>query len=87
MTIYENIIMKYLDNNNIRYSDIWSEATAEGIRVTVYIRWGDWKHDHACLRNEIFRVFKPNDYEETVTDEDGSDCYSAEHTFIFTGRE
>lgn len=48
--------------------------------VSVLIEWGDWKHDHAYLRYQM----QQNGFTETdenVTEEDGSDCYSAIHTF------
>lgn len=48
--------------------------------VSVLIEWGDWKHEHAYLRY----LMQQNGFTETdenVTEEDGSDCYSAIHTF------
>lgn len=48
--------------------------------VTVLIEWGDWKHEHGYLRY----LMQQNGFRETdenVTEEDGSDCYSAIHTF------
>lgn len=52
--------------------------------VAVEISWGDWKHEHARLRwlvlNEMRNVQR---YEETTTEEDGADCYSAIHKFVF----
>lgn len=48
--------------------------------VSVLIEWGDWKHEHAYLRY----LMQKNGFTETgenVTEEDGSDCYSAIHTF------
>ena len=52
--------------------------------VAVEISWGDWKHEHARLRwlvlNEMQNVKK---CEETTTEEDGTDCYSAIHKFVF----
>lgn len=51
------------------------------IAVCVDISWGDWKHDH--LRCDY--LMKLNGYTHictTVTEEDGSDCYSATHYYI-----
>lgn len=48
--------------------------------VSVLIEWGDWKHEHGYLRY----LMQQNGFTETdenVTEEDGSDCYSAIHTF------
>ena len=48
--------------------------------VCVEIRWGDWKHDHQrckwLLAQEGFVSFG-----EEITEDDGSDCYSAIHYF------
>lgn len=48
--------------------------------IVIGLFWGDWKHEHRHLEH----VMKMNGYEqinENVTEEDGSDCYSAEHVF------
>ena len=54
--------------------------------VYIELEWGDWKHDH--LRLEW--IMEENDFRqigEVTTEEDGSDCYSAIHTFIYLGDE
>jgi hypothetical protein len=54
--------------------------------VYIELEWGDWKHDH--LRLEW--LMEKNDFRqigEVTTEEDGSDCYSAIHTFIYLGDE
>jgi hypothetical protein len=54
------------------------------IKITVVD--GDWKHDHLRLK----WLMEENDFKhfgENVTEEDGSDCYSAIHTFIYLGDE
>ena len=54
--------------------------------VYIELEWGDWKHDH--LRLEW--LMENNDFRqigEVTTEEDGSDCYSAIHTFIYLGDE
>jgi len=48
--------------------------------ISILIEWGDWKHEHGYLRY----LMQKNGFTETdekVTEEDGSDCYSAIHTF------
>ena len=48
--------------------------------VDVNIEWGDWKHDHAYCDY----LMKQKGWEldsESVSDEDGSDCYSSTHTY------
>lgn len=57
------------------------QTTADG-KITVDIEWGDWKHEHGYLKY----LMNQNGYihlSEEVTEEDGSDCYSASHTFMF----
>ena len=67
-------IRKYLKDNNL-YCEVYEH---ENGCISVEIEWGDWKHDHRYLdyvmENLGFSVYKVN-----VTDEDGSDCYSAIH--------
>jgi hypothetical protein len=51
--------------------------------VYIYVIWGDWKHDHICLKNAMQEngfIFAG----EEVTEEDGSDCYSATHAYIYS---
>ena len=65
-------IEKYLTDNQLYPVDVFAADT----RVMVELHWGDWKHDH--LRCDS--LMKAKGYglvEEEVTEEDGSDCYSA----------
>ena len=55
------------------------DATNDG-KVVVNLFWGDWKHEHLWLKH----LMAENGYEhlsEEVTEENGSDCYSAEQVF------
>ena len=60
-----------------------------GDAIFFEIHWGDWKHDHIRLWYLVNEFFRDRGYiierEVEVTDEDGSDTYSAEHTFIIQG--
>jgi hypothetical protein len=52
--------------------------------VYIELEWGDWKHDHLSPK----WLMEENGFTqvgEEVTEEDGSDCYSAIHTFIYFG--
>lgn len=60
--------------------------------IVAEIVWGDWKHVHAYTNQLMEAVLKENnisllDTHETVTEQDGSDCYSANHYFIVGGLE
>ena len=49
--------------------------------ILVCISWGNWKHEHlAC--EQIMKELGYMQVQEVITEDNGSDCYSAEHTFI-----
>ena len=62
-------------------ADVWEERNNV---VAVEITWGDWKHQHAHL-DYLIKEQMPElkKVVEEVTEEDGSDCYSAIHRFYF----
>ena len=49
--------------------------------VLVCIPWGDWKHEHLACKQMMKRLGYTQ-VQEVITENNGSDCYSAEHTFI-----
>ena len=49
--------------------------------IEIGIEWGDWKHSHAFC-DDLMKVLGWNCVSESVTDEDGSDCYSATHIYV-----
>ena len=71
----ERKVQKYLDDHNL-----WGEVSVQDGTVYVEIHWGDWKHDHwYCqdLMSELGYVL----VDKEVTEEDGSDTFSAIHTY------
>lgn len=52
-------------------------------RIGIEIQWGDWKHDHAYLDYIMAETFPGVKVQTEVTEEDGSDCYSAIHYYDF----
>ena len=52
----------------------------------ITISWGDWKHDHWRLDHLIEKIGGTHTG-TVVTEEDGSDCYSAVHYYVFTEEE
>ena len=48
--------------------------------ISIEIEWGDWKHDHRWC-NDLMSYIGYECRDEVVTEEDGSDCYSATHYF------
>lgn len=78
-------VRDYLNENklytyDIRYADM--DAPLRNC-VVVEIVWGDWKHDHARCDWLVKQVGGTPEYTE-VTNEDGSDCYSAIHAYRFS---
>ena len=65
-----------------RYYEVWYNDDS----ILVEVNWGDWKHDHRWLDYFVKKVLKDEGYDATVsvqeTEEDGTDCYSAIHSFL-----
>ena len=73
----EKDIQRIFEENEMWYD---CDVNLDG-SVEINVEWGDWKHDHMYLNH----VMKENGYcltDEEVTEEDGSDAYSAVHTFL-----
>ena len=70
-------IHSFLNDNGV-WADVYCQT--DDI-VVVNIDWGDYKHDHAWCQ-ELMRYLGYKRVSFDVTDEDGSDCFSAEHTYI-----
>lgn len=49
--------------------------------IVVDIPWGDWKHDHLWAKS-LMSYLGYVEIGSKVTEEDGSDTYSAEHYFV-----
>lgn len=74
-------VAKYLSEKNVScVSDVCPTDAMEDA-VEVWIDWGDWKHEHKrvdWLMAEAGAVVLG----EAVTEDDGSDCYSAFHMYL-----
>ncbi len=64
--------------------EVWDglPSGTEAVPVCIGITWGDWRHDHANADHIMETAFGFKVIDETVTEEDGSDTYSAVHTYI-----
>lgn len=74
MTLQE--LRKYLNENDLYYTDLYETENT----FIIFIHWGDWKHEHLYLHhlmNKLGLVHKNC----VITDENGSDCYSAEYQY------
>lgn len=70
-------LQKYLRANDADFDEVYENTDGT---IEISITWGDWKHSHAYLRY----LMTQKGYIETdceVTEDDGSDCYSATHWF------
>lgn len=74
----DDTIHSFLNDNGV-WADVFSKM--EGNIVIVYIDWGDWRHQHLWA-SDLMRYIGYVKADEVVTEEDGSDCYSAEHTYV-----
>ena len=79
-------MQKALDKANQEFREnqtgLYAEPTLKGKVTTIRIDWGDWKHEHGyadyVMQQNGFKKVGEQDYEE-----DGSDCYSSTHIYIF----
>ena len=72
-------LYSFMSDNKL-HADVY---TGHDDYIAVEINWGDWKHEHLrCkwLASEFFKVKGRRVVIQTeVTEEDGTDCYSAIH--------
>lgn len=74
-------IEKYLSDNGFYFDDISQEEIVKTPIYRISISWGDWKHDHGWL-DSLMSYIDYEAFNEIVTEENGSDCYSSEHIFV-----
>lgn len=74
----EDTIYGFLNDNGV-----WSEVSTqcERLIVVVNIEWGDYKHSHMWA-TDLMGYLGYTEIGSKVTEEDGSDCYSATHYFV-----
>lgn len=60
-----------------------TDVYREGNKINVAIEYGDWKHDHRFADQLVEVAFgeQIKGKDEIVTEQDGSDTYSAEHIY------
>ena len=74
-----DMIYHYLSDNGV-YADVYGNGEES---VQVHIEWGDWKHDHGWA-NDLMEYLGWSEGDCIVTEENGSDCYSADHYYYKT---
>ena len=67
--------------------DIMCEVCVSDTEILIETWWGDWKHTHLRLQWLVGEYLDSKgikySHTENVTEEDGSDCYSAYHVWKF----
>ena len=78
----ENRIMRWVERieNALNKDGIYSDVSYDGEHIMVHISWGDWKHEHGRC-DYILGNLGLTCVNTEVTEEDGSDCYSAVHYY------
>jgi hypothetical protein len=74
-----DMVADYLGNNGL-HCDVYTEDD----EIVVSITWGDWKHDHGWADN-LMSYIGYLCVDEQVTEENGSDTYSADHYYMKKG--
>lgn len=72
------MVHDFLNDNGV-WADVWHHYGTSALVVS--ISWGDWKHEHLWAR-DLMSYLGYVEIGSKVTEEDGSDTYSAEHYFI-----
>lgn len=69
----------------LRINDRHEDVTFFGGAYQIEVTWGDWKHDHAYICNFVKGFFEMHGImvkcDQEVTEENGTDAYSAVCTF------
>ena len=73
MNIFADEIRELLNNNDFHFVDVNSDGND---RCSIYMYMGDWKHDHARLKN-LLNAADYCYYIEIEDDDRYDDCYSA----------
>lgn len=80
-------VIDYLAKHELSY-EVESPTQIEGLPIPenhlheISIDWGDWKHDHGYC-DYLMQQAGYTCIAEQVTEEDGSDTYSAIHRYVF----
>jgi len=76
----------YMVHDFLNDNGVWAEVYPyrhDMPVLVVDIHWGDWKHEHLWAKN-LMEFLGYKEIGNKVTEEDGSDCYSAEHYYLKT---
>ena len=87
----EEELQEYLKKEGNGYYNGEYEIWFEEDCCYVDISWGDWKHDHWWAKDYTRKFLEQKGFDvvvgTNVTEENGSDCYSALHSFELSYKE
>ena len=88
---FANDITEYLFKHNISCDledfGLYTTPFADnGFYVSILIEWGDWKHEHCRADRLVEEKFHPFSTKLDITEEDGSDTFSAIHRYEFDAK-
>ena len=75
------MLCRYLMDNGV-YAVVYHYANGNPA-IVVSIEWGDWRHSH-MWGTDLMGYLGYTEIGNQVTEENGSDCYSANHYYIKT---
>lgn len=76
-----SIVIKYLTEKEADFFEVYPTELNGFPCLIVEVNWGDWKHSHGYL-DYLMKEKHFLKIREDVTEEDGSDCYSANHIYL-----
>ena len=78
----------YMKNEGYTGADLqyYKNIPFRGFYMVYDIDWGDWTHDHGWFKFLVHSFFLSYniDMDISITEEDGSDAYSAEYGILIT---
>ena len=90
MKLTDEKIYEIIDRLNAELNEYHLETAYKSLdTICIDITWGDWKHNHLCTKWIVEEVLDMMGFSgqytmtEEITEENGSDTYSALHTIRF----
>ncbi len=90
MKLTDEKIYEIIDRLNAELNKYHLETAYKSLdKICIEINWGDWKHNHLCTKWIVEEVLDMMGFSgqytmtEEITEENGSDTYSALHTIRF----
>lgn len=79
--LFAQEIYNYLREKDADFDEVYATQINGFSCLIVEVNWGDWKHSHGYL-DYLMKEKHIMKIGEDVTEEDGSDTYSAIHIYL-----